>query len=67
MCPTGTAIALDVNNNVYVTGVSNSYDFPRTRGVYGEVFTDAQNDTVTKISTDGTTILYSTNLRTPIT
>jgi hypothetical protein len=59
---TGSAVAVDDAGSVYVTGVSTSYDFPRTRGVFGEVFTDGQNVTITKISSDGTSLIYSTNL-----
>jgi len=60
--PTGSAIAIDPSDNIYVTGISHSYDFPRTRGAYNQDFTDAQNVTCTEVSADGTTILYSTNL-----
>ena len=60
---TGSAIAIDAARNVYVTGTSGSFDFVRTRGGYNEVFTDAPNVIVTKISADGQNILYSTNLR----
>jgi len=60
--PTGSAIAIDPSNNIYLTGISHSYDFPRTRGVFDQDFTDAQNVTVTEVSADGTQILYSTNL-----
>lgn len=60
----GTTVATDPAGNVYVLGRTNSFDFPRTRGVFGEVFNSgATLLTVTKISADGSTILYSTNLR----
>ncbi len=59
---TGSAIALDPSGSVYVTGLAQSYDFPRTRGVYGENFTDGDAVTVTKISNDGSNVIYSTNL-----
>lgn len=62
--PTGSAIAIDKNGNAYVLGIAGSFDFPRTRGVFGEVFTDAAVATVTKVSSDGSHILYSTHLRT---
>lgn len=60
----GTTCATDPAGNVYVLGRSSSFDFPRTRGVFGETFISGENYlTVTKISADGSTILYSTNLR----
>jgi hypothetical protein len=60
----GTTVATDPSGNVYLLGRTNSFDFPRTRGVFGEVFNSgATLLTVTKISADGSTILYSTNLR----
>jgi hypothetical protein len=60
----GTTIAADPQGNTYVLGRSNSFDFPRTRGVFGEVFASGNNYiTVTKISPDGSQILYSTNIR----
>lgn len=60
----GTTCATDPAGNVYVLGRSASFEFPRTRGVFGEAFISGTNYlTVTKISADGTTILYSTNLR----
>lgn len=61
---TGSSIAIDNNLNAYVVGVSTSFDFPRTRGVYGEVFNNNRIVTVTKISADGSQIVYSTNLKT---
>jgi hypothetical protein len=61
--PTGPAIAVDVNGGVYITGVEASQDFPRTKGAYGQVNSTGNDDTfVTKISNDGSQILYSTNL-----
>ena len=61
---TGSTIAVDSNLDLYITGVSGSFDYPRTRGVYGEVFTNAANVVVTKVNTDASQILYSTNLQT---
>ena len=60
----GTTVATDPAGNVYVLGRSSSYDFPRTSGVFGEVYQSGENYiTVTKIKSDGTQILYSTNIR----
>ena len=59
----GTTCATDPAGNVYILGRSQSFDFPRTRGVFGETFLSGRNYiTATKISADGTTILYSTNI-----
>lgn len=60
----GSTLATDPAGNVYVLGRSVSFDFPRTSGVFGEVYQSGQNYiTVTKIKADGTQILYSTNIR----
>lgn len=60
----GTTCATDPAGNVYILGRSPSFEFPRTRGVFGESFISGTNYmTVTKISADGSTILYSTHLR----
>ncbi|MEI7578211.1 MAG: SBBP repeat-containing protein [Armatimonadota bacterium] len=59
----GTTCATDPSGNVYVLGRTQSFDFPRTRGVFGETFLSGRNYiTATKISADGSTILYSTNI-----
>lgn len=60
----GNAIAVDSLGNAYITGISGSFNFPRTRGVYGEVFDNNANVIVTKINSDASEILFSTNLRT---
>ncbi len=60
----GSCIAVDANQDLYITGVSGSFNFPRTRGVFGETFTAAANVTVTKLNSDCSQILYSTNLQT---
>jgi hypothetical protein len=60
---TGSAIALDSEGDIYITGWTGSYDYPRTRNVYGEDFNNGWEVVVSKLSNDGSTILYSTNLR----
>ncbi len=64
---TGSAIAVDNLGNAYITGISGSFNFPRTRGVFGEVFDNSANVTVTKLNTDASQIVYSTNLKTQFT
>lgn len=60
----GVAVATDSLGNAYVTGVAASFDFPRTFGTYGQVFTQQPIVTVTKLNQDASAIIYSTNLRT---
>jgi hypothetical protein len=60
----GYGIAVDPFKNAYVTGIARSFNFPRTLGVFGEVFNNLPNVFVTKINTDASQIVYSTNLRT---
>lgn len=61
---TGSCIAVDSNNNAYICGISTSFDYPRTRGVFGEIFNGLPLVVVTKINNDASQILYSTNLNT---
>lgn len=60
---TGSAIAVDPVGNVYVTGMCSSFNFPRTRNVFGEIFTDLAQMYVTKINANASALIYSTNLR----
>jgi len=59
----GNAIALDTLGDVFITGTCTSFDYPRTRGAFGEVFDEEQNVVVTKISPDASQLIYSTNLK----
>ncbi len=61
---TGNALAVDEGLNAYITGISGSFNYPRKPGVYGEVFSDNANVVVTKLNSDASELLYSTNLRT---
>ncbi|MEZ0327817.1 MAG: SBBP repeat-containing protein [Fimbriimonas sp.] len=61
---TGTTLTIDEGLNAYITGISGSFNFPRTPNVYGEVFGDFANVIVSKINADASQLLYSTNLRT---
>lgn len=62
--PVGSSIAVDLQGNAYIVGRTNSFNYPRTRGVYGETFTNSLVMVATKINSDGSAISYSTNLRT---
>ena len=56
------SVATDNENNIYVSGATGSFDFPRNAGAYDQ---NPQGSlTVTKIASDGTALLYSTGLRT---
>jgi len=64
------AVAVDAAGNAYVTGYTNSLDFPVTAGAVQARFAGMSGDGainlgdafVTKISADGHTLLYSTYL-----
>jgi hypothetical protein len=53
-------IVLDDNNNVYVTGGTTSSNFPTTTGVLYPVYHDSIDGFITKVSTNGNSILKST-------
>lgn len=61
---TGNGIAVDLSGNAYLYGTSRSFNFPRTRGVFGEVFTQSYVLTVVKINPAATDLIYGTHLRT---
>jgi len=60
----GEGIAVDKNNNAYVTGISRSFNFPRTRGVYGETFTAGDVVTISKLNTSASDLIYATHMHT---
>lgn len=60
----GSSIGVDETGGAYLTGIARSADFPRTNSTFGQTFTSAANVFVSKISTDGSQLVYSTNLRT---
>ena len=55
----GYALALDANNNVYVTGSTASSDFPMVQPFQG-TYPGSFNAFLSKISADGSSLLYST-------
>jgi hypothetical protein len=57
-----SGIAVDKNDNVYVTGETGSNDFPTTPGAYDTNFNGGRDIIVTKINSNGTQLLYSTYL-----
>jgi len=56
------AIALDSAGSVYVTGETNSIDFPVTAGVFQSTLKGIDDVFVTKMKPDGTGLVYSTYL-----
>ncbi|HTD42934.1 MAG TPA: SBBP repeat-containing protein, partial [Bryobacteraceae bacterium] len=56
------AVAADSSGNAYVTGVTNSSNFPVTSGAYQTGFNGMQDAFITKINAVGNTLLYSTYL-----
>jgi len=56
----GLAIALDSSHNVYIAGAANSSQYPTTPGAYQTTYSGTQDVFVTKLSSDGSTLLYST-------
>jgi hypothetical protein len=58
----GTAIAVDSSGAAYVTGNTYSVDFPTTSGAFQTKLSGNPNAFVSKLSADGTALIYSTYL-----
>jgi hypothetical protein len=58
----GTGIAVDSAGDAYITGWSNSSNFPTTAGAYQTTLTGGDNVFVTKVNAGGATLGYSTYL-----
>ncbi len=56
------SIAIDSSCNIYLTGATNSTDFHTTNALQGGFGGGSDDAFVTKISADGSTLLYSTYL-----
>jgi hypothetical protein len=58
----GLSMDVDSSGNAYVTGNTNSTDFPTTAGTYQTASAGSGDAFVTKINTAGTSLVYSTYL-----
>lgn len=56
------AIAVDASGNAYVTGVTNSSNFPVTTGAYQTAFNGVSDAFLAKINAAGSALTYSTYL-----
>ena len=55
-------ITVDATGSVYVAGATRSDDYPSTPGVIQPAFAGGRDMVVTRLSADGTAVLYSTYL-----
>lgn len=56
----GYAIAIDYSGNAYITGYSESSNYPAVTNAYDETYNGGQDAFVTKLNADGTELIYST-------
>ncbi|MGH2544797.1 MAG: SBBP repeat-containing protein, partial [Ardenticatenaceae bacterium] len=56
----GWDVAVDGDGNAYVTGMTDSSDFPTTPGAYDTSYNGNSDAYVVKISADGSELLYAT-------
>jgi Beta-propeller repeat len=57
---TAIAITLDSSKNVYIAGLAGSSQYPTTPGAYQTTYGGGSDAFITKLSADGSTLLYST-------
>ena len=55
-------IAVDGSGRAYVTGLTNSADFPTTPGAFDTTFNGGSDAFVTKLNASGSALAYSTFL-----
>ncbi|MGH9910349.1 MAG: SBBP repeat-containing protein, partial [Nitrososphaerales archaeon] len=56
----GNGIALDISNNVFITGHTNSTDYPATPGAYQETNAGGNDAIVSRLSSDLSSLDFST-------
>ncbi len=56
----GLSVALDSDNNAYVTGLTSASNFPTTPGCYDDSYSGNTDAFVYKMNYDGSRLLYST-------
>lgn len=56
----GQSIAIDGGGNAYITGSTDSPDYPVTTGAYDASYNDSTDAFVAKLDPTGSTLLYST-------
>ena len=59
---TGNSVAIDAQENVYLTGITSSANFPVTPGAFQTVLNGPEDAYVTKLNPAGTDLVYSTYL-----